>query len=410
MNVRKYQQMLPLGWRMISLSDKKLFSFESGTWKSEKNPRNCAIIRNTNFKNDGSLDLSVVSIIPVDSNLVDRKKLEYGDIIIEKSGGSPTQPVGRVVYFGLTKETYLFSNFTCRLRVIDNTQINPRYLHLFLLRFHYRGGTRKLQRKTTGIINLNLNEYKKIQIPLPPLETQNRIVSILERADSLKQKRRQANENADKLLRNVFVEMFGDPARNPKKWPTKKLKDIAEIKTGGTPSRDISDYWENGEIPWIKTTEIREGTITETEEKITQKGLDHSNAVVFPKGTLLIAMYGQGKTRGRTAKLGIDASTNQACAAILPSKNYNIDFVFHYLQFSYERLRTLGRGGNQPNLNLSMVKNFEIYFPPNDDQNKFSDIVKYVESIKKGQNFCSAKIDFLFDSLMNRAFSGELVT
>jgi len=105
-----------------------------------------------------------------------------------------------------------------------------------------------------------------------------------------------------------FKEFEGD-------WSTNKIEEISIVTSGGTPSRNVSDYW-NGDIPWVTTSLVDFNVINEAEEFITQVGLDNSSAKLFHKDTILMAMYGQGITRGKVAILGIDATTNQACAAI----------------------------------------------------------------------------------------------
>ena len=105
-----------------------------------------------------------------------------------------------------------------------------------------------------------------------------------------------------------FKEFEGD-------WSTNKIEEISIVTSGGTPSRNVSDYW-NGDIPWVTTSLVDFNVINQAEEFITQVGLDNSSAKLFPKDTILMAMYGQGITRGKVAILGIDATTNQACAAI----------------------------------------------------------------------------------------------
>ena len=98
----------------------------------------------------------------------------------------------------------------------------------------------------------------------------------------------------------------------PIDWKQGIIDDIATVSSGGTPSRANDSYWTDGFIPWVTTAEVKFGTITDTEQKITEEGLKNSSAKLFPKDTILMAMYGQGKTRGQVAKLGIEASTNQA--------------------------------------------------------------------------------------------------
>lgn len=144
----------------------------------------------------------------------------------------------------------------------------------------------------------------------------------------------------------------------------KKIKDICTVSSGGTPSRDRKEYYK-GNIPWIKTGEVINGVIYDTEEKITKEAIENSSAKIYPKNSLIIAMYGQGLTRGRTAKLGIDASTNQACAVLFDIDNSIIltDYLWMYLMGEYDRLRELASGNSQPNLNAQMIKDYNVIIP-----------------------------------------------
>ena len=126
----------------------------------------------------------------------------------------------------------------------------------------------------------------------------------------------------------------------PKGWPRLALGEIAQITSGGTPNRANPAYW-GGDIPWVTTGEVHFNKITDTVEKITEQGLISSSAKLFPAGTLLMAMYGQGKTRGQMARLGISAATNQACAAICLRDDHDSDFFFHLLSSKYDSLRKL---------------------------------------------------------------------
>ncbi len=154
----------------------------------------------------------------------------------------------------------------------------------------------------------------------------------------------------------------------PSAWKVVKLGEIATLTSGGTPSRIKPEYW-NGDIPWVKTGEINYGIIKDTEEKITQAGLDNSSAKIIRANTLLMAMYGQGITRGRVAILGIDAAINQACSAIDINNNIaKTEFIFYSLYYNYNKIRTLGHGANQKNLNSALIKSIEIYLPPLSEQ------------------------------------------
>lgn len=256
--------------------------------------------------------------------------------------------------------------------------------------------------------HITKGRFDNIKVKLPPLPIQKQIADILGKADEAKQKRYEANKLTDKFLQSVFIEMFGDPVKNPKGLERKTIEEISKVSTGGTPSRENPEYF-TGNIPWVKTTEVNNNRIFETEEKITDKALNESNCTMFPKGTVLIALYGQGLTRGRASILEIEACTNQACAAILPSNKINSIFLWQQLLHFYYHLRSLSRGGNQPNLNLSFIKNLNIIFPPLPLQQQFADIVNKIEALKEKQKQLEQELENLFQSLMQKAFKGELV-
>lgn len=161
---------------------------------------------------------------------------------------------------------------------------------------------------------------------------------------------------------------------HPNGWRLGTIEDIAKVTSGGTPSRNNDSYW-NGQIPWVTTSEVKFGVITDTEQKITQEGLANSSAKLFPKDTILIAMYGQGKTRGQVAKLGIEASTNQACAALLLAKDYDVDYYYQYLTSQYENIRDLSNSGGQQNLSAGIIKEIHVPIPPLPEQRKIAKIL-----------------------------------
>lgn len=160
----------------------------------------------------------------------------------------------------------------------------------------------------------------------------------------------------------------------PKEWKVKTIADIAIVSSGGTPSRKEPSYW-NGDIPWVTTAEVQFKTILDSAEKITKDGLSNSSAKLFPINTILMAMYGQGKTRGQVAKLGIEASTNQACAAIVLSSDYCVDYYYQFLMSQYENIRDMSNSGSQENLSGSIVKSISVPVPPYFEQQKIAQIL-----------------------------------
>jgi len=251
--------------------------------------------------------------------------------------------------------------------------------------------------------NLSANSVKQYIVPLPPLEEQKRIADILDKASNLIDLRKQQLEKMDLLIKSKFIDMFGDPVTNPKEWEVKKIGELTNVFTGATPNKSIDEYY-CGNIPWVKTGEISKEYIWEAEERITKKALKETNCKIFPINTIMVAMYGQGKTRGQAGLLKIEASTNQACAAIVPNESYCTEYLFKLIQLSYETLRSLGRGGNQPNLNLSMIKEFLVMCPPVELQNQFAEFVEQVEKQKAVMQQSLEKMETNYKALMQEYF------
>jgi type I restriction enzyme S subunit len=251
-----------------------------------------------------------------------------------------------------------------------------------------------------------ISKFAPFQIPLPPLPIQKRIAEILDAADALKRKDQALLKKYDELAQAIFIDMFGDPVKNEKGWEVKTIGSLTSVGSGGTPSRQEPSYFE-GEIPWVKTTEVNGEMINSTEETISQSGLKNSSCKIYPKYSVLIAMYGQGKTRGQVGILGVEATTNQACAVISPCKSLNPIFLFNYLKLSYKELRSLGRGGNQENLNKGIIEDFHVIVPPMKTQTKFNGLI---DNIKHQQiKAAEGKSNSLFQALIQKAFKGELV-
>jgi type I restriction enzyme S subunit len=202
-----------------------------------------------------------------------------------------------------------------------------------------------------------LNKQKLQEIPclLPPLPEQKKIAEILSGIDRALHQIGLYSTKLDMALKAILYEY-------PKNFSTAavRLHDCAFLQAGGTPDRSNPNFW-GGNIPWVKTGEVNYNTITRTEETITEAGLLASSARLLPEGSILMAMYGQGITRGRVAKLGIPAATNQACLAInsrIPE--INNDFIYNILSSKYDELRGQVQEGTQKNLSKSIIGNQEI--------------------------------------------------
>ena len=274
------------------------------------------------------------------------------------------------------------------------------YLFWFLLS---RADDIKRMGAGATVKGITLPDIKSIRMPAPPLDEQRCIIDLLSRAEGIVRLRREAQKKAAELIPALFLEMFGDPATNPKGWPVAPIAQLCSVQTGATPARDNPLYY-GGSIPWVKTGEVAEEIIDKAEETITDLAIQATNCKVFPESTILVAMYGQGPTRGRCAMLGIPAATNQACAAILPSSAIDHNFLFVLLQTQYERIRAMGRGVNQANLNLSMIKSFDVMVPPLELQAQFCNALKQVRSILSQQAAATQKAEATFNALLAQVF------
>lgn len=161
-------------------------------------------------------------------------------------------------------------------------------------------------------------------------------------------------------------------------YPVLKISDIADTSSGGTPNRGMIEYY-NGNIPWVKSGELKDGLIINCDEYITEAGLKNSSAKLFPKGTLLVAMY--GANIGKTGVLGFDATTNQAVCAIFPKVEISKEFLFWYFKQQRIEFIAIGKGGAQPNISQTIINNASIVVPDEKTQKK---IVDFLEKIEEG--------------------------
>ena len=284
--------------------------------------------------------------------------------------------------------------------------VYSKYLYHCLSASHVQNQLKRLTNQSSQA-GVYLGKLKTVEFPLPPLPEQKRIADILDKADAIRRKRAQALELTDQFLQSVFLDMFGDPVTNPKGWEFVPIGSFAKVRTGRTPSRDHTQNFV-GSIPWVKTAEVVGAVIQSTAEHVSEQAVEKCAMEIFPKESLLVAMYGQGLTRGRTALLGVPATTNQACAVIMPASGYRPLYLWNLLKMSYNQLRELGRGGNQPNLNLSMIRDFSVPLPPLATQDIFIQRAAQVGLLHRKAQASQSTSSTLFDTLIQSAFRGTL--
>lgn len=195
----------------------------------------------------------------------------------------------------------------------------------------------------------------------------------------------------------------------PKHWQLKKLGEVCHTTSGGTPSRQKSSYY-NGNIPWVKSGELDRGLILDTEERISEEAIKNSSAKVFPKGTLLIALY--GATIGKLAFLGVDAATNQAICGIFKNDNIDSNYLYHFLFYKKPNLVKQGIGGAQPNISQTILKNLDLPIPPLPEQqaivSKIEELLSELENGKQQLLTAQQQLKVYRQSLLKWAFEGKL--
>ena len=264
-----------------------------------------------------------------------------------------------------------------------------------------------LNRYISGTTRGKLNQkiMNEIKIPLPSLQIQKAIVSILEKAEKLKQQRGESDKLTKEYLQSVFYEMFGN-----KGFEEVELGSIARLTMGGTPSTSKIEYWDNGKVNWMKSGDIKRDFIYSIPNRITELGLKNSNAEMYPTGTVVIALNGQGRTRGTTAILNIETSSNQSVCGIIPNHVKISSIYLHFnLKFRYQELRNITGDNDRSGLNLTILRGLSISLPPIELQQKFASIVEEVEKLKEKQKQSKEELKIMFNSLMKQAFNGELV-
>lgn len=368
------------------------------------------IIRTANFTNLGIIDFSNIVLRKIEPKKIAQKKLVSGDVIIEKSGGSPTQPVGRVVYFeNPNNSIYLCNNFTTILRP-DKTIVFPKYLFYVLFYNHLTKKTLRFQNKTTGIINLKLENYLKSKIPLPPLDDQIRIATVLSRAEKLIAKRKESIKALDELLKSTFLEMFGDPVRNEKGWDVIPMNKAGVFISGGTPSKDREDYW-NGNFPWISPKDMKVSYINASQDHITEKVFDETSQKKIVPGHLLIVVRGMILAHSfPTAINMVPVAINQDMKAIHPINDFLVGYLKSCLDCMKRQISvvitTAGHGTKK--FDTDVMKKILIPKPSPSLQEEFVAIVDKIESFKKIYTQSLSELENLYGALSQLAFKGGL--
>lgn len=427
-------------------------------------------LRMNNIGPNCMLDLSQVTMVPADLAR-QRHLLRPGDVLFCHTNSQKL--VGKTALFNLEDGPYAFSNHLTRLRLPADGP-PPQWLWYFLATLWRDRYFETRCKQWVNQATVERDTLLSTAVPMAPLAEQRRIVAKIEALFEQSRTARQALDRIPLLLKKfrqaVLAAAFrGDLTRDwreqhpdvepssvlleriraerrrkwegdlrakgkarrqeeyeetmtlelvglerlPDRWVWSTIGQLFDVSTGGTPSRKKAAYW-NGSIPWVSSGEVAFSRISDTREKITEEGLSNSNAKVHPLGTVLLAMIGEGKTRGQSAILDISASTNQNVAAILCADSaVPSEFVYYWLRYHYEETRTFGEGGAQPALNAKKVRTLPVPLPPLAEQRtiieQLSTLFDHADAIEAAVEAARRRTDKIEQSILARAFRGELV-
>ena len=382
----------------------------NGLWTGKKEPFvTIPVISLKNFTKDCKLKKEEYSIIDVEVRQFASRKLQYGDIIIEKSGGSDTQPVGRPILFDIKEGDYSFSNFTATLRVNDANKesLNSLFLHNVLLAYYKQGKTLSLQSKTTGIHNLDLKSYLRLPIPLPPLSTQQSIVSELDSLSKIIADCKETLKDYDALEQSILYDMFGDPVKNDKGWEVKKLGEVCSKITDGTHSSP--ENTSEGDRMYITAKNIKKDgielkNITYVSEEVHRSIYDRCNPEY---GDVLYIKDGITTGIATINTLNEEFTLLSSVALIKVGNNLNNYFLKGLMNFEsfYEMVRGNMGGAAITRLTLAKINNITIIFPPLPLQQQFASKIEAIEQMKEETKKALQEAETLFQARMDYWFN-----
>ena len=387
--------------KLIDITGKAL----SGEWGTDDEKGiGIPVLRTTNFTNEGVVDYTDVVTRIITKKNISEKYLKPGDIIIEKSGGSDKQPVGRVIYFNGPEKKYLFNNFTGLLRVKEPNKWFPKYVFYSLFGNYRRGGTLPFENKTTGLHNLKTDDYvSRYEVKEAKYSKQIEISEYLDKLYFIFKMRENELVELDTLIKARFVELFGN-VRNEDKYRGIPLRNLCTTMSGGTPSTKYPEYYE-GDIPWISTVSLGPNHIDGSTAKgfITQEAIDNSATKLIPAGNIL---FGTRVGVGKSSLNDVDICTNQDIVAIvgIDETKYNRLFIKHVLDSYQSYYDSIKKGATILGITGDDLKDTLIPDVPIGIQLEFEQFVEQVDKSKVVVQKALDETQKLFDSLMQEYF------
>lgn len=360
------------------------------------------VLRSNNIDlSSGKLDLTELKFLKKDYIIPEDKRLKRGSIFICMSNGSKAH-LGKVAY--IDKDYgYAYGGFMGQ--ITPNEELNGRYLHYALSSPEYKQYIKSLS-EGANINNLKYKDLELFEIPLPPLSEQSRIVSRLDAAFGEIEGLKAKAEAQLREARTLFQAALTQEMKPKQGWEEKAIGEIFKTYAGGTPSKTDKSYYEDGNIPWIRSGEVCRKYITECEMFITEKGMKHSSAKYYPVDTVLVAMY--GATAAQVGILKFEATSNQAVCGILPHKDYVPEFVYYWFTNIQKELEGQAQGNAQPNISQEKIKRVLIPTIPLSVQqsivSRLDALSEKVRELEETQKKVIAESDALKQALLREVF------
>lgn len=404
----------------------------SSEWKKESFGEWAKVIPGYSFKSGdfGDVGIPIVKIAEINPPRVEihnckrivpekltglsKYKLRQGDIVVAMTGATIGK-IGRI-YEDVT--AYLNQ----RVAKIENIQGKSDKNFIYYLLTLKENNDQIIQLGSgSAQPNFSGKDLENLQFSFPDLETQKKVAYIFTSIDDKIENNLATNQTLEEIARTLFKEWFvnfnypnadGNLKQSefgdiPESWEVGTLGDIYKTTSGGTPSRSKPEYYENGSIGWVKSKELNNSFIIDTEEKITEDALKNSSAKLLPKHSVLIAMY--GATVGEIGIITDKFTCNQAICAFLPNELYPFSFIYNFLLSSKQDIISRAVGSAQQNISQQLLLQYKLVIPPSELVQEFHRIVfplfqKIQDNIEENES-----LKDLRDSLLPKLMSGEII-
>ena len=373
------------------------FAFKSNTYKE----RGLPIIRITNIQNQSidTNELVFFDLMDYKENL-DRFKVFKDDLVIAMSGAT----TGKI---GINTSDNVFYLNQRIGKFLPKKELNKYFLYYYL--------SSKVEESLKIAIgaaqpNLSTEQINNFEIPIPPLSEQKRIVKIIEtKLNAVERMKKYYFEQNMyfNLLKKTYLKKINNESTNY------SIGDFCKLLTGGTPNSTNEKYYKNGNIPWLVSGDIHKVIINDCDKFITKEGMENSNARFLPKGSVLIALNGQGKTRGTVAILEMEGATcNQSLVSIMPDENIALGkYVYFNLLSRYEEIRKLTGDNERSGLSMEKIRRIKIKIPSLDEQKHLINFIEnkifFINKINIFYSEQSSYINLLSPSILRKAFNGD---